>query len=481
MFFVSIRKILSIILSFIFGFLTYPVSFITSQNDADITLLQGEFNAGSVFLNGESEKIYFDEDVSFVGDYLTLDGKKTFSFKDITHGWYNYYGIAYSTDAYIKGTLTYRCGAVEKSENFFLEPGENKEFYSYIDNMLKKTKANAICSVSFEPLDKETAKFRLSGFSIFNREIPDEDIFIQTDTYKIGVSLLWGGALSYMEDLDSDVEAVEKDGRIFVDLNAGERYNAPVVNSNVNLINRADTGRLVQQSYYGSFDGQGYEKGEYMGNIWDYNPVQGGNQFNENSKIVDIRYDENSIYIKCQPLDWAKSKECITPSYMEANYVIENNVVRVSCRFTDFSGYVTNVRDQEVPAFYCIEPFNRYVYYGGDKPWTNDTLTIEPELIFWPDAGYPKFNSLENWSAFIGEFDDSFGIGVYVTGETEFLSGVYAREKTTNHDPSVDGTTSYIAVMRKMALQSYNPFEYDYYLTTGDKEEIRANFQKIAE
>lgn len=481
MFLITTRKILSIVLSFIFGFFTYPVSFLPILNDTDFEISVGDFSAEGIVLNGENEKIYFDGNADFEKDYLTLDGKKTFSFNDITHGWYNYYGFVYSTDAYIRGTLTYRCGAVEKSENFFLEPGENKEFYSFIDNMLTGTKANAICCVSFEPLDKENAKIKIDGFSVFNREIPDEDIFIQTNTYKIGVNLLWGGALSYMEDLNSNVEAVEKDGRIFVDSDAGKRYNAPVVNSNVNLINRADTGRLVQQSYYGSFDGQGYEKGEFMGNIWDYNPVQGGNQFNEASKIVDVRYDENSIYIKCQPLDWAKEKEHITPSYMEATYAIEGGLVKVSCRFTDFSGYVANIRDQEIPAFYCIEPFNRYVYYGGDKPWTNDALTIEPELIFWPDAGYPTFNSLENWSAFIGEFDDSFGIGVYVTGETAFLSGVFEREKTTNHDPSVDGTTSYIAVIRKMALKSYSPFEYDYYLTTGNTTEMRENFSTIAE
>lgn len=480
MFLIAARKIFSIILSFILGFFTYPISFLPNSNDSDFGISGGLFSEESIVFNGESEKIYFDGDAAFDEGYLTLDGKKTFNFTDITHGWYNYYGISYSTDAYIRGTLTYRCGTAEKSENFFLEPGENKTFYSFIDNMLNGTKANAICSVSLEALDKENAKIKIDGFSVFNREIPDEDVFIQTDTYKIGVNLLWGGALSYMEDLNSDVEAVDVDGRIFVDSNAGERYDAEVVNSNVNLINRADTGRLVQQSYYGSFDGQGYEKGEYMGNIWDYNPVQGGNRFNENSKIVDLKCTENSIYIKCQPLDWAKEKEFITPSYMEATYAIEGNTVRVSCRFTDFSGYITNVRDQEIPAFYCIEPFNRYVYYGGDKPWTNDELTIEPDLIFWPDAGYPKFNSLENWSAFIGEFDDSFGIGVYVCNETEFLSGVFMRESTTNHDPSIDGTTSYIAVIRKMALQSYAPFEYDYYLTTGNTTEIRENFSAVA-
>ena len=476
-----LRRIFSIVLSFIFGFAAYPISYLPCLNDSDFDIATGAFSDAAVTLNGDEEKIILGEDVTFDGDRLILDNGASFSFKDTTHGWYNYYGISYSADAYIRGEISYRCGVADRAEEFFLEPGEDKCFYSFINNMLSGTKANMIYSLSFEALDKENATISINGISLFNREIPDEDVFIQTDEYKIGVNLLWGGALSYMEDLNSDVEAVEVDGRIFVDSNAGERYGAKVVNSNVNLINRADTGRLVQQSYYGAQLSPEYENGTYMGNVWDYNPVQGGNQFNENSKIVDLRCDESSIYIKCQPLDWAKSKEHITPSYMEATYGIEGNKLHVSCRFVDFSGYESLPRDQEIPAFYCIEPFNRFIYYGGENPWTNDTLTIEPDLIFWPDAGYPNFISPESWSAYIGEFDDSFGIGVYVPGETRFLTGVFQRETTTNHDPSVDGTTSYIAVIRVNQLQSYAPFEYDYYLTTGTADEMRNNFKEIAQ
>ncbi len=476
--FVFLKKAFSVVLSFIFGFASYPISYLSCLNDSDFTVSTGMFTEDSVSLNGESEKITLDEGVSLEDGRLKLDNSAGFSFENTTHGWFNYYAISYTTDAYVKGKLNYRCGVVDKSEEFFLEPGENKVFYSFINNMLQGTKANMIYSLSFESLDKENSNIYVHGISLFNREIPDKDVFIQTENYKIGVNLLWGGALSYMEDLNSNVEAVEVDGRIFVDSNAGKRYNARVVNKNVNLINRFDPGRLVQQSYYGTSTGD-YECGEYMGNAWSYNPVQGGNQFGDNSKIVDLKYDENSIYIKCQPLDWAKEKEHITPSYMEATYDIQDNKLHVSCRFVDFSGYEAQIRDQEIPAFYCIEPFNRFVYYGGDEPWTNDTLSVEPDLIFWPDAGYPKFNSSENWAAFIGEFDDSFGIGVYVPDETSFLTGVFGRETTSNHDPSVDATTSYIAVIRVMAFESYSPFEYDYYLTTGDATEIRNNFSTI--
>ena len=155
-----------------------------------------------------------------------------------------------------------------------------------------------------------------------------------------------------------------------------------------------------------------YDHGVYMDNDWRYNPVQGGNQFNDASKIVDLKVNEDSIYIKCRPLDWAKEKEFITPSYMEATYSFENGMVHAKCRFVDFSGYPEAESTQEIPAFYCIEPFNNFVYYPGDKPWTNGELKSEPDLIFWPDAGYPHFYNQENWGAFIGEFDDSFGVGV---------------------------------------------------------------------
>lgn len=395
----------------------------------------------------------------------------------IKSDWFNYYGIRYKADCYFKGTLTYKCGLQQFSEDFFLEPTEKGKFFSFIDNFLDGIKANELCSVKFMPLDKDSGEIEIFGISTFNREIPENEIYIQSDGIKLGVDLLWGGALSYLEDLDSNVEVVVVDGKTKVDSNASKRYNTEAVNTNVNLINRNDTGRLVQQSYYGTLE---YDYGVYMDNDWRYNPVQGGNQFNDASKIVDLKITDDTIYIKCRPLDWAKEKEFITPSYMEATYSIENSLAHASCRFVDFSGYPPASADREIPAFYCVEPFNEFVYYAGDKPWTNDELTVEEDLIFWPDAGYPKFKSLENWSAFKGEFDDSFGIGLYVPGETEFLSGVYCREETEGDDPANSGPTSYIAVTKFMEFKSYEPFEYDFYLATGDMTEIRTSFEKVA-
>lgn len=404
--------------------------------------------------------------------------EELFLIEEYENGWFNYYAIEYTADCYVKGTINYKTGVKEKKEEFFLEPAEKETvFYSFLDNAMVKNRGSKITALSLESLTDGKGNVAITNISLFNRTLPEQEVFIQNDKLKIGVDLLWGGALSYLEDLDSNVEAVYVDDLIKVDSNATERYpGTEAVNTNVNLINRYDTGRLIQQSYYGTDQ---YECGTFMDNKWSYNPVQGGNQFNDTSKIVDIQVTENSIYIKCRPLDWAKEKEHITPSYMEATYSIEDNVVHTRCRFVDFSGYPEAEREQEIPAFYCIEPLNNFQYYSGKKPWTNGKLTSEPELIFWPDAGYPKFYSKEHWAAFTGEFEDSFGMGVYVPTQEEFLAGVFDREKTTDEDPSIAASTSYIAVIKTRTFTSFEPYSYEYYLTTGNTQEIRDSFKVI--
>lgn len=476
----ALKRMFCVVISFVIGFFTYPLSFLPSNNDNVFNVETGEFSADSAFLNGVSAETSNSGYSSFDNGYVSFENELTVSFDSGFCDWFNYYAISYCSDSYIKGIINYRSGVKAKSEEFFLEPSETPgSFYSFIDGFLEGVKANCIESVTFVPLDKEKASFSLKGIATFNRSIPENEIFVENGSCKIGVNLLWGGALSYFEDLDSNVQAVEVDGIIKVDSNASERYGVQSVNNNVNLINRNDTGRLIQQSYYGTGDSSVYDCGVFMGNVWNYNPVQGGNQYNESSKIVDYRIDETSIYIKCRPLDWAKSKEFITPSYMEATYTISGEKLHAECRFVDFSGYPDTFTSQELPAFYCVEPLNRYVYYGGNEPWSGGALTVVPDLIFWPDAGYPHFNSTESWSAFIGDFDDSFGMGVYVPGETDFLSGVYERGKTANSDPSKDGPTSYIALIKFITFKSFSPFEYEYYISTGTAEQIRNSFSQI--
>lgn len=459
------------ILSFLMVLFTFLPSFLLSFLPCNIdTAFSVPVTDSGVALNGEALNYEKSE----------TDGVTEYSFGGIKTDIFNYFGIKYSSDAYVKGVITYSGKDETLSEEFFLEPGENAEFYSLIDGYLEKVKMNKLYSLSFTPLDKAECEFELYGIGLFNREILDNEIYIENDEHKLGITLNWGGALSYLEDKNSSVEAVNVNGVTKVDSDASSRYGVRARSKNVNLINANDTGRLVQQSYYGTGDCEQYQGSYYGENKWNYNPVQGGNQYNEAAKIVDVRINDNSIYIKCRPLDWAKEKEYITPSYMEAAYSLSKGLVKAECRFVDFSGYPETVTTQECPAFYCIEPLNRFVYYSGNAPWTGDsTLSYENDLIFWPDAGYPNFSSTENWAAFIGEFDDSFGIGVYVKNEVSFLAGVFSRGNCRTSDPATESPTSYIAAVEKYEFRSFNPTSYEFYLSTGTTEEIRNNFRTV--
>ncbi|MBO5396083.1 MAG: hypothetical protein J6A97_04290, partial [Clostridia bacterium] len=210
------KKFFSIILSFIFLFPSYLCSFLPSKADTNFAIEAIEAVSVSGIENG------------------IISEKAELEFGDADYGWFNYYGISYKSDAYMKGVITYMHKGEQHSEEFFLEPSDGtKPFYSFIDGVLDKTKSNTLCKITLEPLDKDTAVFELVGVDVFNREVPDKNVYLQNSEYKIGINLLWGGALDYLEDLDSDVQAVMVDGLTKVDSDASERYGVRAVNKNV--------------------------------------------------------------------------------------------------------------------------------------------------------------------------------------------------------------------------------------------------------
>ncbi len=418
---------------------------------------------------------------------------------------FNRFEMTYSSDAYVKGEMQFNNGTVEE---FFLEASENGSFASFIDGFLDGTTQTGIKSIGFEPLDKEFMDFELKSVNL-SKEADISDsygmVYLSDTNYKIGIDLDWGGALTHMEDLANSVVAAQKNSYFGTNSNPVEvglssdfkgstftKYNTI---SNVNLINAHDTGRLVQQSYYGAGDST-YEPGMFEGAAWPYNPVQGGNVYNDPSKIVDLKVTEDTMYIKCRPLDWAREAKYITPTYMEAWYTLEDGMMRADCRFVDFSGYPPLTTNQEIPAFYCVEPLNKFVYYSGGEPWSDsNTPVTESDLQFWSGRDDQNFPCNENWAAFIGDSSSGYGIGVYSPGQTDFCAGVMERDtlKSLEDDSTqsaelVPGqplanhnSTSYIGVIGSIEFKSYTPISYCYYLTTGDVESMRSKFKPLAQ
>ncbi len=481
---------------------TYPDG--TSEN-----LDEGFKCSPTVFSESGTQTVtvtYGDKSVDFtvtvepsVNKTILLNGSaNTFSMANYEYAMnktdftFNRYKIGYSSDAYVKGELNFN-GTIEE---FFLEPSENGSFSGYIDDFIKGTTQSTVTSVSFTPLNKEFMDFELNSIDLSNEtNLGDSNnmVYLESTDYKIGIDLDWGGALSYMADKTNNVVAAQKKSLWGtnsnpVEVGFSDDFSKYIYNtqSDVNLINCHDTGRLVQQSYYGTGDSS-YEPGYYGEAVWPYNPVQGGNIKNEASKIVDLQVTDNEIYIKCRPLDWAKSAEYITPSYMEAWYTLEDGLVRATCRFVDYSGYPSVTTDQEFPAFYCVEPLNNFVYYAGGEAWSDsNTKTTLTDLDFWGTAPDQYYDCNENWGAFIGDGESGYGVGLYAPGQTDFHPGVYRRDTITALTDDSGNTidkqdaTSYIGVTSSFCFQSYTPISYCYYMTTGNVDTIRSNFKKLA-
>ena len=162
---------------------------------------------------------------------------------------------------------------------------------------------------------------------------------------------------------------------------------------------------------------------------------------------------------------------------MENRYRLEGDCLLVENRFVDFSGWTHPVTTQEVPAFYTVSYLNNYFWYDGDKPWTNDGLSVKSDLPFWPtDWGYctfrPKEGNTELWSAFVD--DSGYGLGLFTANIHKTIAGRHI------YDGSMDpraGSCGYIAPLRQMALISFKPVRYAYLISAGYLDDIRAQFR----
>ena len=276
---------------------------------------------------------------------------------------FNRMSIKYTSDKPLKIVVKYRQSGSEKSDYFYLEAGTEATFRGLISSYLSGAGASEISTITVSSLKGE-AGFRLYDVGTERIDVYDSQMFfLENQRFKIGIQLSWGGGLNYIEDKKCPVNGV------------------------TNLVNRHDTGRLIQQSYYGTTGNSEYTPGEFNGGKWSYNPVQGGDKYGNVSRLIDVEIGPDSVYIKSQPQDWSLNEK-ITPSYMENTYSLDSDHIRVDNRFVDFSGWEHRYCHQELPAFYTISYLDTFTWYGGSEGWTGGELYKRSHLNFWGDANY---------------------------------------------------------------------------------------------
>ncbi len=366
---------------------------------------------------------------------------------------FNRFTFEYATNAIVRGIAYYMVDGVERADEFFLENtgGAVKEFSSLILGYFEGEYASRITMIEFYTIKTSSAAVRIS--SVTGEQFAEYEqgtYFLENEEYKLGVDLLMGGGVNYLEYF--------KDGN--------DAYG--------NLLNNYDVGRLIQQSYYG-IDKEPYPMGYWTDRAWGYNPVQGGDKLNNISRIIDFEFiSDTQFYVKARPMDWGQVNMA-TPSYMENIYTLTEDYVHVYNRFVDFSIYTHTVGWQELPAFYTISALNNFTYYNGDSPWTNDTLINRDDLIFWGQTSNQAFElkpTSEFWSAWVD--NSGFGVGLYVPGVYTYHAGKFMYDGSA--DPAA-ASTNYVAPRRYITLISGKPLEYSYIFSAGTLSEIRENFR----
>ena len=359
--------------------------------------------------------------------------------------------ITYASTTPVKVWLSFTERGKDTEEYYFLDAGEGT-FSGLNPNYLKGNTARKITKLRVESLTDDPAAFTLAGLVTENMEKPAGTVYVENSRFKLGVDLSWGGAVSYLADKSCSVDGL------------------------TNLVNKHDTGRLIQQSFYGVQQNEEYTPGISFDVTWRYNPVQGGDQYGNASRLIDVVITETSIYIKAQPQDWALNN-ALTPSYMENTYTLYDDRVQVDNRFTDYSGWEHPFSGQELPAFYTVSYLDTFVWYNGEDSWTGDTLSSKGDLPFWGDyAGECTFTlrekNTETWCAWISSADD-YGLGVYAPNIDQLKAGRY------NYDGSksdVADSTGYVAPVNLLKMVSFEAIEYSYLLTAGTTAEIRKVF-----
>lgn len=101
-------------------------------------------------------------------------------------------------------------------------------------------------------------------------------VSISNDRLKVGVDMQRGGAISWLSS-----------------------PQMPGALANANLVNTWDSGRLIQQSYYGCYDDTCW-----VDKPWRWNPVQGGSWQNGPPRLVANNLGGDSVAVTSVPRNW---------------------------------------------------------------------------------------------------------------------------------------------------------------------------------
>lgn len=246
------------------------------------------------------------------------------------------------------------------------------------------------------------------------------------------------------------------------------------------MVNVADPGRLIQQSYYAGMSLDRSEEGQHKAwSPWPWNPIQGGGvgkggpngvwaavrRFEATSeqivtetipKLWDMR-DENAAAVMQQKIDFERG----LPGTVAIRCAL------LSERDLDDKWGPAIARAQELPACYFTRQFEGTESYLGEGNWRKEQQAPGPP---WGKAS-PPLNAMAAFNA------DGLGIGVFSPAANERWN--FGPHGNGNSSIPTDGPCVHIAPIAKVPLGPHSNFSYRYWLVVGDRPAIALRFDHL--
>jgi len=290
----------------------------------------------------------------------------------------------------------------------------------------------------------------------------------------LAINIQCNSQIAPNQNINPPTELVADNGTLILKLDltrGGAISYLSLSGSSRSVVNIADEGRYIQQSYYAGKSLDRKAEGQSPAwSPWTWNPIQVGDAFRNRAKILDFKKNGNELYVKCIPMQWDMNNKP-AEAEMEQWTTLNGNVLevrnRLTCHRTDKLYGDSLLRDQELPAVYPVSALKNLYTYLGKAPFTKAPVE-QLEVVNLKSGFWGIYQNVsENWMAFTD--DAKWGMAVYNPLCIKFLagmSGVPGKEAT-------DGSTSYIAPVKKEILYKNCVYEYKYYILLGSLEEMR--------
>lgn len=264
-----------------------------------------------------------------------------------------------------------------------------------------------------------------------------------TDTVQIGLETAWGGSI------------------VEVSLNG------------TNYVNAHDTGREVQPAFY---DGNAkYDGCAGCTGSWGWNPVLGGDEYDQGTPTIAQTITSNSLYTKAQSLQWNPGAFGGGPgSPVLGDVIVEQTITplqghshafQVHYKVTHLGSDLHFDAQQEFPAVYTNADYNQFVYYGGTNPWQNGAVsTTQFQQLGQPG---PIYFVPEHWGAHVNS--QGVGLTVFVPSQYPWVAGF----DSPGPAGSTGNGTNYFAPFAMETIWPNFVLEGDVFLIAGDYKAAR--------